>query len=157
MRRWTDLIAWTCAHGQRAVHSSDLIVEVEAVALKSILRQGRRQEGGLASSAWHINEMARLIARTFGHGHRAVCGGGHHLEVVEEELALADNCLHIRQTGRAPENVNRANMESGGLASSAWHIDQMGPPYRSDVWAWAQSSVRWWSSSRGRGGGACPR
>ena len=32
-----------------------------------------------------------------------------------------------------------------GLASSAWHINQMGPPYRSDVWARAQSSVRWWS------------
>ena len=41
----------------------------------------------------------------------------------------------------------------GGGASSAWHINQMGPPYRSDVWAWAQSSVRWWSfQSRG---GAC--
>ena len=23
-------------------------------------------------------------------------------------------------------------------------IKEMGPPYRSDVWAWAQSSVRWW-------------
>ena len=33
----------------------------------------------------------------------------------------------------------------GGLASSAWHINEMDPPYRSDVWAWAQSSVRWWS------------
>ena len=27
--------------------------------------------------------------------------GGHHLEVVEEELALADHCLHIRQTWSA--------------------------------------------------------
>ena len=27
------------------------------------------------------------------------------------QLALADNCLHIRQTQRAPEIANRANME----------------------------------------------
>ena len=37
-----------------------------------------------------------------------------------------------------------------GLASSAWHINDMGPPYRSDAWAWAQSSVRWWSFLEGR-------
>ena len=86
---WPGLIAWTCEYG------------------------GGGRGGWLArhgtSTRW-----ARLIARTFGHGHRAVCGGGHHLEVVEEELALADICLHIRQTPRAPENVNRANMESLG-------------------------------------------
>ena len=29
----------------------------------------------------------------------------------------------------------------GGLGSSAWHINQ-GPPHRSDIWAWAQSSVQ---------------
>ena len=43
----------------------------------------------------------------------------------------------------------------GGVASSAWHINQIGPPYRSDLWAWAQSSVRWWSfRSKGGGGGS---
>ena len=36
------------------------------------------------------------------------------IEVVEEEFALADNCLQIRQTRRATEKVNRANMESVG-------------------------------------------
>ena len=56
---------------------------------------------------------ARLIARTFGHGHRAVCGGGRHFEVVEERV-LADNCLQTEQTQRAPEIANRANMESAG-------------------------------------------
>ena len=41
------------------------------------------------------------------------------------------------------------------MASSAWHIDQMAPPYRSDVWAWAQSSVRWWHELRaGAGAGS---
>jgi hypothetical protein len=48
-------------------------------------------KGGLArycpSTRW-----ARLIARTFGHGHRAVRGGGH-FKVVGKR-ALADNCLH---------------------------------------------------------------
>ena len=39
----------------------------------------------------------------------------------------------------------------GQLASSAWHIDQMGPPYRSDVWACAQSNVQWWMSIRSAG------
>ena len=29
------------------------------------------------------------------------------------------------------------------MASSAQHINEMGPPYRLDVWAWAQGSVRW--------------
>ena len=27
----------------------------------------------------------------------------------------------------------------------------MGPPYRSDVWAWAQSNVQWWTSIRSAG------
>ena len=39
------------------------------------------------------------------------------------------------------------------MASSAWHINQMGPPYRSGVWACIQSSVRWWSFRSH--GGAC--
>ena len=39
----------------------------------------------------------------------------------------------------------------GGGASSAWHIDQMGPPYRSGVWAWTQSNVQWWMSIRSAG------
>ena len=42
----------------------------------------------------------------------------------------------------------------GGSASSAWRIDRMGPPYRSDVWACAQSNVQWWMSIRSAGG-AC--
>ena len=45
-------------------------------------------------------------------------------------------------------------MSWGGLASSAWHIDQMGQPPRSDVWACAQSNVQWWMSIRSAGG-AC--
>ena len=36
MRRWARLIAWTCGHGQRAVCSGSLVVEVEAMMLKSI-------------------------------------------------------------------------------------------------------------------------
>ena len=40
----------------------------------------------------------------------------------------------------------------GGLASSAWHIDQMGRPPRLDVWACAQSNVQWWMSIRSAGG-----
>jgi hypothetical protein len=40
----------------------------------------------------------------------------------------------------------------GGLASSAWHIDQMGQPPRLDVWACAQSNVQWWMSIRSAGG-----
>ena len=28
------------------------------------------------------------------------------------------------------------------MASSAWHINEMGPPYRPNVWAWAQSCAR---------------
>ena len=28
------------------------------------------------------------------------------------------------------------------MASSAWHINKMGPPYRPNVWAWAQSCAR---------------
>ena len=39
-------------------------------------------------------------------------------------------------------NVQQMHNLCRGLASSAWHIDQMGPPYRWDVWAWAQSSVQ---------------
>ena len=40
---------------------------------------------------------------------------------------------------------------AGGLASSAQHINQMGPLDRSDVWAWAQSSVWWWWGASWRG------
>ena len=40
------------------------------------------------------------------------------------------------------------------MASSAWHIDQMGQPPRLDVWACAQSNVQWWMSIRSAGG-AC--
>ena len=46
-----------------------------------------------------------------------------------------------------------ARRPGGRGASSAWHISQMGPPYRSDFWAWAQSGVRRWSFRSG--GGAC--
>ena len=42
----------------------------------------------------------------------------------------------------------RAEGRGGGVASSAWHIDQMGQPPRLDVWACAQSNVQWWMSIR---------
>ena len=38
---------------------------------------------------------ARLIARMFGHGHRAVCSGGCQFEVLEERV-LADSWSIIR-------------------------------------------------------------
>ena len=44
--------------------------------------------------------------------------------------------------------------EGGGLTSSAWHIDKMGPPRCLDVWTCAQSNGQWWMSIRSAGG-AC--
>ena len=89
--------------------SGSLVVEVGTCGLAppSLSEQ---EEGGWLARHGTSTRWARVIAQTFGHGQRAVSGGGHHLEVVEEELALDDNCLQIRQTRRAPENVNRANM-----------------------------------------------
>ena len=74
----------------------------------------KRWAGWLARHRTIENMSAPHRLDMFKHGHRAVCRDGHHVEVVEEELALADNCLHIRQTWRPPENVNRANMENAG-------------------------------------------
>ena len=65
----------------------------------------------------HQSDGPALSLGLLGMG-TAVCGGGHDLEVVEE-LALADNCLQIRQTQRTPENANRANIES-----RPWRADQ---------------------------------
>ena len=58
---------------------------------------------------------------------------------------------------REPESVDDTSdgfihVGRGGLASSAWHIDQMGQPPRLDVWACAQGNVRWWMSIRSAGG-----
>ena len=63
--------------------------------------------GGEEGLARHDTSMkwALLIARTFGHGHRAVCGGGH-FKVVDEHV-LADSLSIIA-------SANRANTKSAG-------------------------------------------
>ena len=59
-------------------------------------RHGARRGGGrgLARHGTSIR-WARLIARMFGHGHRAVCSGGCQFEVLEERV-LADSWSIIR-------------------------------------------------------------
>ena len=64
--------------------------------------------------------------------------------------ALSLGCLGMGTEQCAVVVVN-SKCWKGGLASSAWHIDQMGPPYRSDVWAWTQSNAQWWMSIRSAG------
>jgi hypothetical protein len=87
------------------------------------------QGAGLASSAPHHREDERLIAWTFEHGHRAVCSG-----------VLIGSLLDVLEVEAVVEVVQRARAGGGGgLASSAWHKDQMGPPYRTDVWVWDRS------------------
>ena len=86
---------------------------VDGVVFRNMADGGRVRGGGKLGMA-HQRDGPALSLGRLGVGHRAVCGGGHHLEVMEEELALTDNCLHVRQTWRAPENVNRASMESVG-------------------------------------------
>ena len=75
---------------QRAVCSGGLVVEIEAaVWLKLGLRWWNWWwwRGGLAGSAQHPSmRWAGLIARTFEHGHRAVCGGGLFGVVVDVEV-----------------------------------------------------------------------
>ena len=44
-------------------------------------------------------------------------------------------------------NISALAKEGGWLARHST-INEMGPPHHSDVWAWAQSSLRWWSLSR---------
>ena len=77
-----------------AASSGGLVAEVEAVVeLESEGRgEGEGGRGGWLARHGTSIRWARLTARMFGHGHRAVCGGGRHLEVVEE-CVLADNGL----------------------------------------------------------------
>ena len=56
----------------------------------------------------HRSDGPASSLRMFGHVHRAMCSDGCQFEVLEEHVCACQ----------------------GGLASSAWHIDQMGQPPR---------------------------
>ena len=117
--QWVDLvtglegvIASTFKHGHRAVCSGVLIggfldiLEVEARAVVSVgnvvepVTEGpqRAARGWLARHSTSIR-WAGLIARTFGHGHRAACGGGRRFEVVEEHVLLPANRADTESAG----------------------------------------------------------
>ena len=87
-----------------STHTREVGVGVVIVVVVGV---GEGVRGWVARHATSIR-WARLIAQTFGHGHRAVCGGGHFEAIgVEEHVVanlLVDNCLR----------ANRANTDSAG-------------------------------------------
>ena len=63
------------------------------------------------------------------------------LEAVVEVVQNRAESQH--RWGRSRTSVNRDGGGSGWLARQST-INEMGLPHCLDVWAWAQSSVRWW-------------
>ena len=64
--------------------------------------------------AWHIDQMGQPPRLDVWACAQSSVWDGDHVEVVKEKLALAYDCVHVRQTWSEPENVNSANMEIAG-------------------------------------------